>query len=204
MSLAFLLESLDEVQYGVRVSDKVEYLMTSVERVMAYTKLQEEPGYSTEDRPPESWPQRGSITISGLSLRYIEGGPRVLKDINLSIADKEKIAVAGRTGAGKSSLVASLLGTPDPEGMVLIDGIDIGNLNLQAARRSMAVIAQDPVLFGGTLRRNLDPFSRYTDLELWTALEEVQLKEMAEKLPGQLNYQFKESGSNVSVQATST
>ena len=82
---------------------------------------------------------------------------------------------------------------------MFIDGIDIGTLNLQTARRSMAVIAQDPVLFGGTLRRNLDPFTRYTDLELWTALEEVQLKEMVEKLPGQLNYQLKESGSNFSV-----
>ena len=121
MSLAFLLESLDEVQYGVRVSSEVENLMTSVERVMSYTKLPEEPGYSTEDRPPESWPLRGSITISGLSLRYIEGGPRVLKDINLSIADKERIGVAGRTGAGKSSLVASLLRMPDPEGKVKVE-----------------------------------------------------------------------------------
>ena len=118
MSLAFLLESLDEVQYGVKVSSEVENLMTSVERVMAYTKLEEEPGYSTADRPPESWPQQGSINISGLSLRYIQGGHLVLKDINLSIANKEKIGVAGRTGAGKSSLVASLLRMPDPDGKV--------------------------------------------------------------------------------------
>lgn len=114
----FLLESLDEVQYGVRVSSEVENLMTSVERVMAYTKLQGEPGYSTEVQPPEPWPQSGSIAIKDLSLRYIEGAPRVLKDINLSIADKEKIGVAGRTGAGKSSLVASLLRMPDPAGTV--------------------------------------------------------------------------------------
>ena len=82
---------------------------------------------------------------------------------------------------------------------VFIDGVDIGSLNLQRARRSMAVIAQDPVLFGGSLRRNLDPFSSYTDLELWSALEEVQLKAMVEKLPGQLNYQLKETGCNFSV-----
>ena len=82
---------------------------------------------------------------------------------------------------------------------MLIDGVDIGAINLQAARRSMAVIAQDPVLFGGSLRRNMDPFSRYTDTELWTALEEVQLKGMVEELPGQLYYQLKESGSNFSV-----
>ena len=82
---------------------------------------------------------------------------------------------------------------------MLIDGVDIGTLNLQTARRSMAVIAQDPVLFGGSLRRNLDPFSEHTDLELWTALEDVRLKAMVEKLPGQLDYQVKEAGSNFSV-----
>ena len=82
---------------------------------------------------------------------------------------------------------------------MLIDGVDVGTLNLQTARRSMAVIAQDPVLFGGSLRRNLDPFSVQTDLDLWTALEEVQLKAMVEKLPGQLEYRVNETGSNFSI-----
>ena len=82
---------------------------------------------------------------------------------------------------------------------MLSDGVDIGTLNLQRARRSMAVIAQDPVLFGGSLRRNLDPFSVQTDLDLWTALEDVQLKAMVEKLPGQLEYKVNETGSNFSV-----
>ena len=82
---------------------------------------------------------------------------------------------------------------------MLIDGVDVGTLNLQTARRSMAVIAQDPVLFGGSLRGNLDPFSVQTDLDLWTALEEVQLKAMVEKLPGQLEYRVNETGSNFSV-----
>ncbi|KAL9973022.1 hypothetical protein ACROYT_G019427 [Oculina patagonica] len=199
MSLSFLLESLDEVQYSVRAGSEVENLMTSVERVTAYTALEAEPGYSTANHPPETWPQSGRITIKNMSLKYIEGGPRVLKDINLSIADKEKIGVAGRTGAGKSSIVAALLRMPEPEGQVFIDDVDIGTLNLQEARRSMAVIAQDPVLFEGSLIRNLDPFSSYTDLELWSALEEVQLKGTVEKLPGQLNYQLKEAGSNFSV-----
>lgn len=118
MSLAFLLESLDEVQYSVRASSEVENLMTSVERVTAYTALEVEPGYSTENYPPETWPQSGRITIKNMSLKYIDGGPLVLKDINLSIADKEKIGVAGRTGAGKSSIVAALLRMPEPEGQV--------------------------------------------------------------------------------------
>ena len=118
MSLAFLLESFDEIQYGVRASSEVENLMTSVERVMSYTALETEPGYSTESYPPESWPQSGSIVIRDLSLKYIEGGPRVLRDVNVSISDKEKIGVAGRTGAGKSSIVAAILRMPEPEGQV--------------------------------------------------------------------------------------
>ena len=118
MSLAFLLESLDEVQYGVRSSSEVENLMTSVERVISYTALEAEPAYSTENYPPESWPKSGNIVIRDLSLKYIEGGPRVLRNVNVSVFDKEKIGVAGRTGAGKSSIVAAILRMPEPEGQV--------------------------------------------------------------------------------------
>ena len=82
---------------------------------------------------------------------------------------------------------------------VIIDGVNIMDLNLQASRRSMAVITQDPVLFGGSLRRNLDPFSLYEDHDLWSALEEVQLKTLVQQLPDQLEYKLRESGSNFSV-----
>ena len=82
---------------------------------------------------------------------------------------------------------------------MIIDGVDIGSINLQEARRSMAVITQDPVLFGGTLNWNIDPFSEYSDQDLWTALEQVQLKTLVEDLPGQLEFKLKESGTNLSV-----
>ena len=92
--------------------------MTSVERVISYTKINSEPGYSAEDRPPESWPKEGSLTIEDLSLVYFEGGPRVLKDINFRVPSKEMVGVVGRTGAGKSSLVSALFRMPDPLGKV--------------------------------------------------------------------------------------
>ena len=92
--------------------------MTSVERVMAYTEIDSEPGYSNETRPPESWPIEGNLNIEDLSLVYYKGGPRVLKEVNVCISSKEKVGVVGRTGAGKSSLVSALFRMPDPLGKV--------------------------------------------------------------------------------------
>ncbi|XP_068754030.1 ATP-binding cassette sub-family C member 4-like isoform X2 [Montipora capricornis] len=199
LALIYALQTMDSTQYGVGAASEVENFMTSVERVISYTKINSEPGYNVEDRPPESWSSEGSLTIEDLSLVYFEGGPRVLRDVNVRVSSKEKVGVVGRTGAGKSSLVSALFRMPDPLGKVLIDGVDIGSINLQEARRSMAVITQDPILFGGTLKRNIDPFSEYSDQDLWTALEEVQLKTLVEDLPGQLEFELKESGTNLSV-----
>ena len=103
--------------------------MTSVERVMSYTKLDSEAGYSTETRPPVSWPSEGSLTIKDLSLVYFEGGPRILKNINVHVSSKEKVGVVGRTGAGKSSLVSALFRVPDPLGKVNETLLNVGFLN---------------------------------------------------------------------------
>ena len=187
------------MQYGVRTASDSENYMTSAERVITYTNLKVEPGYGASDEVPDSWPCEGELQVQNLSLVYVEGGPEILKDVSFTIRAKEKVGVAGRTGAGKSSLVAALLRMPEPQGKVLIDGVDIGTLNLQVARRAMAVITQNPVLFGGSLRKNLDPFRRFNDVDLWDALEEVQLKWMVENLPGQLQFQLRECGSNFSV-----
>ena len=109
---------MDSTQYGVGAASEVENFMTSVERVISYTKINSEAGYSAEDRPPESWPSEGSLTIEDLSLVYFEGGPRVLRDVNVRVSSKEKVGVVGRTGAGKSSLVSALFRMPDPLGKV--------------------------------------------------------------------------------------
>lgn len=193
------METLGNVQYLVRVTSQVESTMTSVERVLSYTKLDEEPGYGLQAPIPEFWPQEGSLKLENVGLEYTEDGVQVLRDITLDIAPKEKVGVVGRTGAGKSSIVAALFRMPDPNGKVLIDDVDIGTLNLQVARKSMAVITQEPVLFSGSLRENLDPKVRCTDARLWSALEQVGMKLLVQELPGQLQYHVTESGSNFSV-----
>ena len=150
--------------------------MTSVERVITYTKLESEPGYKVHRLPPEHWPYEGNITFKDMSLTYYPGGPQVLKKINLNIKGRTKIGVAGRTGAGKSSFVAALLRMPHADGDILIDDIPMKQINLQEARRCISVLGQSPVLFSGSLRRNLDLLDQLQDADLWRALEDVQLK----------------------------
>ena len=199
LALAYVIQTMDLTQYTVRKISNVENLMTSVERVMTYTKLDSEPGYKVERLPPENWPREGNVTFQDVSLTYYPGGPQVLKKINLKIKGGEKIGVAGRTGAGKSSFVTALLRMPDADGDIMVDGIRIKEINLPEARKCISVLGQSPVLFGGSLKKNLDPMEQFQDADLWRALEDVQLKDLAESLQGQLNYELLEHGSNVSV-----
>ena len=118
LALTYALQTLDGTQYGIRMASEVENLMTSVERVMTYTEIEPEPGYSTESNPSGSWPSVGSLEVRDLSLVYFEGGPCVLKDISFCVRSKEKVGVVGRTGAGKSSLVSALFRMPEPLGKV--------------------------------------------------------------------------------------
>ena len=173
--------------------------MTSVERVMTYSRLDTEPGYKVERLFPEHWPRAGSIVFQDVSLTYYPGGPRVLKKINLNIKGGAKIGVAGRTGAGKSSFVAALMRMPDADGEIMIDDIPIKEINLQEARRCISVLGQSPVLFSGSLRKNLDLVEQFQDADLWRALEDVQLRELVEGLEGQLDHELLEHGANVSV-----
>ncbi|XP_078344990.1 ATP-binding cassette sub-family C member 4-like [Oculina patagonica] len=176
----------------------LEIEMTSVERCVSYSQLEPEPGYLVETVPPESWPEEGSINFKDCSLVYYPGGPRVLKNFCLTIKPGEKIGITGRTGAGKSSLVAALFRMPEPEGKILIDGIPINSLNIQEARKSLTVVPQQAFLFGGTLRQNLDPEEKHLDKEIWDILEKVALKSMVDEHQGKLDFWITENGSNLS------
>ena len=184
---------------SVQQSSEVENLLTSVERVMTITKLESEPGYQTTTQHPEHWPTNGEINLTKVSLRYYPQGPRVFEGLNLNIAGQSKIGIVGRTGAGKSSITAAILGMPEVEGQITIDGKELNNLNIQESRRCISVLNQSPVVFSGSLRENLDPLGKHSDVELWDALETVQLKPLVETLQGKLDYTLNYRGMNLSA-----
>uniref|UniRef100_A0A1B6DBN7 Multidrug resistance-associated protein lethal(2)03659 n=1 Tax=Clastoptera arizonana TaxID=38151 RepID=A0A1B6DBN7_9HEMI len=187
-------------QWGMKQSAELESNLTSVERVIEYSKLDKEADVeSTHDnKPTESWPDEGRLEFSHVSLNYSPELPYVLKDLNFIIQPKEKIGIVGRTGAGKSSLITALFRLVDIQGNLTIDGIDIKNIGLHDLRSKISIIPQEPVLFSGSIRMNLDPFEEYTDDVIWNALEEVQLKDIAKDAEG-LSWRVTEGGGNFSV-----
>ncbi|XP_078372054.1 ATP-binding cassette subfamily C member 4-like [Oculina patagonica] len=199
LALVYVILTVSLTQFAVRITSDVENYMTSVERVMTYTKLGSEPGYKVKRLPPDHWPREGNITFQNVTLSYYPGGPHALKKINLSIKGGAKIGVAGRTGAGKSSFVAALMRMPDADGEIMFDDIQIKEINLQEARQCISVLGQSPVLFSGSLRKNLDLMAQFRDADLWRALDDVQLKALVESLEGQLDHELLEHGANVSV-----
>ena len=173
--------------------------MTSVERVITYTNLDPEPGYQNDQVPPDNWPHTGDLQVENLSLKYYEGGPEILKDISFAVRSIQRVGVVGRTGAGKSSLLAALFRMPAGSGRILIDDIDISSINIQRCRQAISIITQDPMLFAGSLRMNLDPLNQYSDHEIWEALAQAHVKKMVGALASQLETDVRESGANFSV-----
>jgi len=182
------------------MNTELETNLVSVERVVQYTKLPQEEEDFVEPRPPISWPDQGSIEFKDLQIRYREDLPLVLQGINAYIKPREKIGVVGRTGAGKSSLMMALFRIVEPAyGTIVIDNYDIRNVGLHDIRSRLAIIPQDPTLFTGTIRSNLDPFSEHTDLELWDCIEAVSIREQVDEMEGQLDAPVTEFGNNLSV-----
>uniref|UniRef100_A0A669QAT2 Multidrug resistance-associated protein 4 n=1 Tax=Phasianus colchicus TaxID=9054 RepID=A0A669QAT2_PHACC len=199
LALSYAITLMGTFQWGVRQSAEVENLMISVERVMEYTDLEKEAPWETNKHPPPEWPSHGMIAFENVNFTYSLDGPLVLRHLSVVIKPEEKVGIVGRTGAGKSSLIAALFRLAEPEGRIWIDKYLTSELGLHDLRKKISIIPQEPVLFTGTMRKNLDPFNEYTDEELWNALEEVQLKEVVEDLPNKMETQLAESGSNFSV-----
>ncbi|XP_005391137.1 PREDICTED: multidrug resistance-associated protein 1 [Chinchilla lanigera] len=201
LSVSYSLQITSYLNWLVRMSSEMETNIVAVERLKEYSETEKEaPWQIQETAPPSSWPQVGRVEFRDYGLRYREDLDLVLKHINVIIEGGEKVGIVGRTGAGKSSLTLGLFRVNESaEGEIIIDGINIAKIGLHNLRFKITIIPQDPVLFSGSLRMNLDPFSQYSDEEVWTALELAHLKGFVSGLPDKLNHECAEGGENLSI-----
>ncbi|XP_068237783.1 multidrug resistance-associated protein 1-like isoform X4 [Palaemon carinicauda] len=200
-SVSYALSVTQILTWLVRMTSDVETNIVSVERIKEYTETPQEAAWDIpSNKPPKSWPDNGVVKFNNYSTRYREGLELVVKDINCDIHGGEKIGIVGRTGAGKSSLTLALFRIIEPaNGTISVDGVDIAKIGLHDLRGGLTIIPQDPVLFSGTLRMNLDPFNNFNDDQVWLALEQSHLKEFVSGLSNQLQFEVAEGGDNLSV-----
>ncbi|XP_037475430.1 ABC transporter C family member 4-like [Triticum dicoccoides] len=200
MSLSYGLSLNSLVYFAISISCMLENDMVAVERVNQFSTLPSEAAWRKEDHLPPNWPTHGDIDISDLKVRYRPNTPLILKGINVSIRGGEKIGVVGRTGSGKSTLIQALFRLVEPaEGKMIIDGVDLCALGLHDLRSRFGIIPQEPVLFEGTIRSNIDPVGQYSDSEIWLALERCQLKDVVASKAEKLDALVADSGENWSI-----
>jgi ABC-type multidrug transport system fused ATPase/permease subunit len=200
------------LNWAVRNGAELESLMNSVERVR-YTTNQtpqelsvapalpvEQEGVAPAAAAGPGWPWRGGVRFENAAMRYRADFQLVLRGVDLDVRPGEMVGVVGRTGSGKSSLFRSLLRLTELEGgTISIDGVDISKIDLDVLRSSVAIIPQEPVLFSGSIRRNLDPFGTRSDDELWAALRRSNLEPTINSLQGGLDFEVSEGGENFSL-----
>ena len=190
--LSYILSIVQMIQFTVRQLAEVENAMNATERIHYYgTQLEEEAPLHIGELQ-SSWPERGEMVFDNVQMRYRENLPLVLKGLNMHVRGGERIGVVGRTGAGKSSIMSTLFRLVElSAGSIIIDGVDISKIGLHDLRSRLAIIPQDPTLFRGTIRSNLDPFGEHTDLELWSALRQSDLvteeASLDDKAPGRIH-----------------
>uniref|UniRef100_A0A8D3BME4 Multidrug resistance-associated protein 1 n=1 Tax=Scophthalmus maximus TaxID=52904 RepID=A0A8D3BME4_SCOMX len=201
LSISYALQLTASLTWLVRMSSDVETNIVAVEKVKEYTDTEKEAEWKHEPSSlSPGWPTVGCIDIRGFGLRYRHDLDLAIRNITICINGGEKVGIVGRTGAGKSSLTLGIFRIIEgAEGHIFIDGVNIAELGLHELRSRITIIPQDPVLFSGSLRMNLDPFDSYSDEEVWQALEFSHLKTFVSSLPGQLSHECSEGGENLSV-----
>ncbi|KAG8247923.1 Canalicular multispecific organic anion transporter 1 [Homalodisca vitripennis] len=200
LSVSYALQITAMLNVAVRFAAEVETNIVSVERIKEYAEVPQEAAWEVQPRPNPEWPNQGVVQFQDYQVRYREGLELVLKGISFTVSGGEKIGIVGRTGAGKSSLTLCLFRIIEAAGgHILIDGLDISKIGLGDLRSRLTIIPQDPMLFSGTLRMNLDPFEMYSDSDVWRALELAHLSEFTKTLSLGLQHTISESGENLSV-----
>uniref|UniRef100_A0A3B1INS5 ATP binding cassette subfamily C member 8 n=1 Tax=Astyanax mexicanus TaxID=7994 RepID=A0A3B1INS5_ASTMX len=201
LGLTYALMVSNYLNWMVRNLADMEVQLGCVKRIssLLHTEPENYTGDLTPAQVPSLWPKYGEIQIENLSVGYGSSLKPVLKRVNAHIKPGQKVGICGRTGSGKSSFSLALFRLVDQfEGRIIIDGIDIAKLPLQTLRSRFSIIPQDPFLFSGTIRFNLDPERRATDRTLWEALEIAQLMPVVKALPGGLDATVTEGGENFS------
>nr|XP_043610795.1 ABC transporter C family member 4-like [Erigeron canadensis] len=201
LSLSYGLSLNGVLFWALYMSCFVENRMVSVERIKQFTNIPSEAEWVKKDNPPPSnWPSQGNVQLKDLQVRYRSNTPLVIKGITLSINGGEKIGVVGRTGGGKSTLIQVLFRLVEPSGgSIVIDGINISTLGLHDLRSRFGIIPQEPILFEGTVRSNIDPIGEHSDEEIWRSLERCQLNDVVAAKPGKLDSAVVDNGDNWSV-----
>ncbi|RLN55760.1 hypothetical protein BBJ28_00025385, partial [Nothophytophthora sp. Chile5] len=181
LAMTYMTQLTSSLQRLTTLGTKLESVVTCFERLAEYDLLNEEGCMtvaSNKDALARDWPRTGSVTFQNVSMRYSDELGLVLKDVSFSVASGEKVGICGRTGSGKSSLVNVLFrGTECSSGRVLLDGMDIASITVHQLRAKLTIIPQDPMLFSGSLRLNLDPFAEKSDADLWEVLRKVHLSD---------------------------
>lgn len=205
LSLTYALQVTGILGFTVRSITELEGQMSSVERANFYSyDLPQEAPKKLDPKDgggvPADWPARGDIDIKDVQLRYREGLELVLKGVNVNIEGGQKVGVVGRTGSGKSSMMIALLRMVElAGGSISVDGINLRSIGLNDVRQKITIIPQDPVIFSGTIRFNLDPFNQHSDAELWDALEKSHMREFVEAFDEGLDAKVSEYGENLSA-----
>ncbi|KAJ1950779.1 hypothetical protein EC988_004259, partial [Linderina pennispora] len=171
---------LHRLRQMLGIATNLDNHLPSLARYYTYQELpREELGRSTGASLPEIWPSEGTIEFQDYSMRYRKDLDLVLNQVAFAVRRQEKIGIVGRTGAGKSSLTHALMRMVTPaSGSVYIDGVDISSIGLSALRSSISIIPQDPALFNGTIRENMDPLHEFTDSEIWAAIRRGRIEDL--------------------------
>ncbi|XP_057338415.1 ATP-binding cassette sub-family C member 5-like isoform X4 [Microplitis mediator] len=203
LALSFCGQMTGFLQYTIRLLSITELKFISVERMGFYLRtLKSEDEYTkiSTSLKPYDWPQNGAVEFRNVALRYRKNTPIILNNISFNAVAGEKLGIVGRTGSGKSSLITALFRLVElSDGCIKIDGSDVTTISLNKLRSKLSIIPQDPIIFNGSIRYNLDPWKVKTDEEIWSALEKTKLKNKVITMPGQLNAFVDSGGSNMSM-----